>query len=209
MSHLPKHLVIAWIQGSGKGTQAQKIVEKFWYVLFETGRQLREIAKEETDLGREIKSIMESGFLVSSRHLQSIIENFIKKNKGKKLLFDSPIRNQEQNKALKPILWDFTVIHLELDKEKAMDRLLGRRIDPETGEAFPADFIWDTNPKTGNKLIRRLDDTKKALKKRIEISIRDTIPIIKEWEKEWHPVYHINTDKPIDSIFAEIETILS
>ena len=56
------------------------------------------------------------------------------------MLFDGPIRSDEQDHVIRPILGKFVVIELELDKNIAIDRLLHRRIDPETGETFPESF---------------------------------------------------------------------
>lgn len=92
------------IQGSGKGTQARKIAEKFDYTLFDTGAELRNIAKEKSELGQKIKSIIESGNFVSADDLAGVIEHFIAKNSDKKLLFDGPVRTREQDKVITPIL---------------------------------------------------------------------------------------------------------
>ncbi len=133
-----------------------------------------------------------------------MIGEFLKNNRGKKLLFDTPIRHTEQDENLRDIFDTFTVLHLVLDEETAIKRLLQRRIDSETGEVFGADFKGDTNPKTGNPLIRRKDDTPEAIKNRIELSKKETLPLIKKWGKEGYKTYHINTANSIDNVFKEI-----
>ena len=89
-----------------------------------------------------------------------------------------------------------------------MKRLSGRRIDPMTSETFARDFEGDINPKTGNTLITRTDDTPEAIRKRIAWSISDTLPLIEVWKRHGHTIYHINASETEDEIFEQIEKIL-
>lgn len=109
-------------------------------------------------------------------------EAYVATNKDKKILLDGVIRSQEQNTALESVFGDFIVIYLDLDQETAVKRLAGRRIDPVTHETFPASFKGETNPKTGNTLTVRADDTEDAIRSRISWSIADTLPLIQTWE---------------------------
>ncbi len=128
-------------------------------------------------------------------------ENFIAKNSGKKIILDGVIRSKDQNDALASLFGDFQVIYFELSEDTAVERLCGRRIDPVTQETFPASFTGETNPKTGNKLVTRADDTPEAIRKRIAWSIADTLPLINIWESLGHQVYRINADQSEDAIF--------
>ena len=207
-SLLMQHLVLMGIQWSGKGTQAQKIVENFWYTLFETGAELRKIAKENTTLGTEIRETIEAGHYVPARCIRDVITDFIAKNPGKKLLFDSPIRSHEQDAVIRPILGKFTTVHLELDPQTAIDRLLHRRIDSVTGEVFPADFPLEYNPRTNNPLITRKDDNPESIKNRIDYSLNETLPIVRKWESEWLRVFHIDAENTIDEVFVSLQNLL-
>jgi adenylate kinase len=110
--------------------------------------------------------------------------HFLEEHPNTPILFDSIIRSKEQNDILGPLILDFSVIFLQFDEETAVRRLSGRRIDPETNEVFPVDFKGDTNPKTGNKLVSRSDDTPESIRSRISWSIRDTLPLIGIWRSE-------------------------
>lgn len=92
--------------------------------------------------------------------------------------------------------------------ETAVTRLSGRRIDPITSETFAANFTGDTNPKTGNKLITRVDDTPDAIRKRIAWSIADTLPLIEVWKNHGHTIYTIDASRSEEEIFAEIEKVI-
>jgi adenylate kinase len=72
-------LILVGIQGSGKGTQARILAEKFGYQIFETGGELRVMAKEESELGKKVKEITERGDLVPNEIVMEIVENFLNK----------------------------------------------------------------------------------------------------------------------------------
>jgi adenylate kinase family enzyme len=135
-------------------------------------------------------------------------ENFLENNSDKKVLLDGVIRSKEQNDNLEHIFGEFAVIYLDLDVETAVERLAGRRVDPVTSETFPASFTGDTNPKTGNKLITRVDDTPDAIRKRIAWSIADTLPLIEVWRDHGHKIFQISANQSEEAIFAEIEKIV-
>lgn len=118
---------------------------------------------------------------------------------------DGAIRSKEQNDAMEDVWGDFDVLFLDLDEETAVERLCGRRIDPVTQETFPASFTGDTNPKTGNKLVTRSDDTEEAIRKRIAWSIGDTLPLIDIWRRHGHTIYHIDASMSEEEIFSEVE----
>jgi len=82
-------------------------------------------------------------------------------------------------------------------------------MDPVTNETFPASFTGDTNPKTGNKLVTRADDTEDAIRKRIAWSISDTLPLLEVWREGGHSVYEIDADQSEGKIFAEVEKAIS
>lgn len=135
-------------------------------------------------------------------------ENFITRHPGKNIILDGVIRSKDQNDALASLFGDFEVIYFELSEDTAVERLCGRRIDPVTQETFPASYTGDTNPKTGNKLVTRVDDTPEAIRKRIAWSISDTLPLLGIWRDEGHKIFTIDASQSEEEIFAEIEKII-
>ncbi|MBX9809604.1 nucleoside monophosphate kinase [Candidatus Gracilibacteria bacterium] len=203
------HIMLVGIQGSGKGTQARKILEKYGdFVLFEMGTELKKFAQTDSPEGQETKRCVEAGLKAPTSAVVKMAENFLENNSGKKVLLDGVIRSKEQNDNLEHIFGEFDVIYLDLDVETAVERLAGRRVDPVTSETFPASFTGDTNPKTGNKLITRVDDTPDAIRKRIAWSIADTLPLIEVWRDHDHKIFQISANQSEEAIFAEIEKIV-
>lgn len=197
------------IQGAGKGTQARKILEKHPdYVLFEMGSELRKFAANGTPDGEHVDSFLKQGLKVPTEYIVRLTEKFLLENTGKTVLIDGAIRSAEQNDALEAVWGDFRVLFLDLDEETAVTRLAGRRIDPVTQETFPASFEGDINPKTGNKLITRTDDTPEAIRKRIAWSKGDTLPLIEVWKRHEHAVYRIDAADSEEVVFKQIEKIL-
>ncbi len=197
------------IQWSGKWTQARKILEKYPdYIIFEMGTELRKFSKLDTEDGRRVKEALEAGLKAPTEYIVKLTELFLAEHSDKKVLIDGAIRSAEQNDALEDVWWDFDVLWLDLDEETAVKRLSGRRIDPETSETFPASFTGETNPKTGNVLITRTDDTPEAIRKRIAWSIADTLPLIEVWKRHGHQIRRIDATETEEDIFTHVEKMI-
>lgn len=204
------HIMLIGIQGSGKGTQARKILEKYPdYILFEMGTELRKFAANGTPDGEHVRSFLEQWLKAPTEYIVKLTEKFLEENDGKNVLIDGAIRSAEQNEALESVWWDFIVFWLDLDEETAVRRLSGRRIDPVTNETFPANYTWATNPKTGNTLITRADDTPEAIRKRIAWSISDTLPLIEVWRRHGHTIHSFDAKENEEEIFHQIEKVLN
>jgi adenylate kinase len=203
------HIMLIGIQWSGKGTQARKILDQHPdYVLFEMGSELRKFAANGTPDGEHANSFIKQGLKVPTEYIVRLTEKFLLENTGKTVLIDGAIRSAEQNDALEHVWSDFRVLFLDLDEETAVARLSGRRIDPVTQETFPASFEGDINPKTGNKLVTRADDTPEAIRKRIAWSKGDTLPLIEVWKRHGHTVHRIDAADSEEVVFKQIEKIL-
>lgn len=201
--------MLVGIQGSGKGTQARKILEKYPnFVLFEMGGELRRFIQTDNPLAQEAKKLMDAGLKAPTTAIVAMTESFLGRNAGKNILMDGVIRSKDQDEAIGHLFGNFDVLYLHLDEETAVERLCGRRIDPVTQETFPASFTGEANPKTGNTLIVRADDTEEAIRKRIAWSIGDTLPLIEVWKKHGHTVYDIDASQGEDEIFKEIEKVV-
>ena len=135
-------------------------------------------------------------------------ESFIEKNPGKNIILDGVIRGKDQNDALASLFGNFDVIYFELAEDRAVERLCGRRIDPVTQETFPAAFTGETNPKTGNTLVVRSDDTEEAIRRRIAWSISDTLPLLDIWRDTRHAIYTIDANQSEDEIFEYVEKVI-
>ncbi len=204
------HIMLIGIQWSGKGTQARKILEKNpLYILFEMGSELRKFAASKTPDGEHIRSFLEQWLKVPTAYVIKLTEEFLEKNVGKTVLIDGAIRSTEQNDALESVWGDFRVLFLDLDEEAAVERLSWRRVDPVTQETFPSEFKWEVNPKTGNKLIIRTDDTPEVIRKRIAWSKGDTLPLIEVWKRHGHEVFRIDASWTEEEVSRDIDRALT
>ncbi len=195
-------LVFIWIQGSGKGTQARILAEKYGFSIFETWGQLRKLAKEDTELWRLIKTTIEAGKQVTPDIIEMILEDFIKTSKSDNIIFDGLVRNMwNKQTADKMLSKDYKVVYFDLPENEAIKRLLGRMYNPKTWETFPAWTEFD--PKTGDKLVKRSDDEENAIKQRIKDFYEKTLPVVELYEKEWKLI-KINANQPIESVTQEI-----
>jgi adenylate kinase len=144
------NLIIFGPPGAGKGTQSENLVKKFSLAHVSTGDLLRKEMADETPLGKEVRSIISGGGLVSDEIVGKMIAEFIHNNKhAAGILFDGYPRTIRQCEMLERIFTNETlsltgVIGLEVEPEELMRRLLHRaniqnRVD-DTEEIIIARF---------------------------------------------------------------------
>ena len=195
-------LVFIWISWAWKWTQARILAEKYWFVIFETWEALRNLAKQNSELGKLVKSIIEAWKQVPSKVIEMVLDDFIKTAKWKNIIFDGLVRNIENKQvADKKLNKDYKVIYFDLPEQKAIERLLWRMYNPKTWETFPA---WTTiDPKTGDKLIKRPDDKEEVIKQRIKEFYKKTLPLVEIYKKEWKLIT-INANQSVEKVTEEI-----
>jgi adenylate kinase len=179
--------VLFGIQGSGKGTQGKILMEKIKAAYFETGGELRRLAKEDSPLGKKIKSIIEAGRLVPNEVVMEMVENAIKNApNGGVIIFDGLPRNEEQGKTFEALLNKngriYTGIYFELPRAEAERRLLTRRMCSKCKTVYPSFYKNPTCEKCNGELVTRADDNADSIRTRIEVFYNETVPVIKDWE---------------------------
>lgn len=196
-------IVTTWIQGCGKGTQARLLVENHGFILVEMWAEFRKVVASGSDLGNEIWAIINSWALVSDELGIQVMETALKKYKDTdRVIFDAFIRLPWNKTTFEKIIPDYSVVFFELSVEKAKARLLGRMYDKTTGETFSSGMT--TNPKNGNKLIKRDDDKDEAaILKRISEYETQTLPIVEAQRAEWK-IIDVNADQSIDEVYSEL-----
>ena len=128
--------------GSGKGTQADNIVKNFNSYKISTGDLLRVEMKKNTDLGKEIKTKIDRGSLVSDDIINNLIVKILSSMKNiNGLIFDGYPRNWNQAKSLDSLIKKYNqkiscVLSLNIDKETIIKRVLGRLICTKCGLTF-------------------------------------------------------------------------
>ena len=156
----PLRLVILGRQGSGKGTQSERLVETFGCVHLSTGEMLRAAVAERTQLGREAEAIMDAGGLVGDEIINEIVRERLHGDDvaASGVLFDGYPRTAEQADALEAILDERrqrldAAVNIDIPIEEATARMLQRG---------------------------RSDDTADAIKRRLDLYERQTAPLL-DW----------------------------
>ena len=201
-------IVLFGIQGSGKGTQGAIIAEKYNLKVFETGAQLRALAKEDSPLGNKVKEIIEAGKLVPTEVVMEIIEDFTQKlEPGQNSLFDGIPRKEDQRIALDSLLEklgrSFKGVLIDISLDEAMRRLTTRRICEGCKKVFPAFYEEATCDACGGNLITRADDNAESIKARLEAYEQETKPCIDFYESEGK-IVRINGEQSIEGVSKEV-----
>ena len=163
--------------GAGKGTQASIIVELTGKPQISTGDMLRMAVSSGSELGMEAKSYMDTGNLVPDQVIIGLIEQRLKEpDASEGVLFDGFPRTIPQAEALSRIIEVSAVISIEVPDDDIVGRIVGRRMDPETGEIYHVTFK-PPPPEIANRLIQRKDDTHDTVRKRLEAYHSQTKPL--------------------------------
>lgn len=208
------NLILMGLPGAGKGTQAEKIVEKYAIPHISTGDMFRSAIKEGTALGNEAKTYMDKGELVPDEVTIGIVkERLSKPDCEKGFLLDGFPRTVAQAEALERLLNELNtkldyVLHVKVPTEKLIERLTGRRICPTCGATYHVEFnppkqegICDHD---GTELIQREDDQPETVKNRLDVNIEQTQPLL-DFDEDKGYLVAIDGDQDIDEVFNQID----
>ncbi|MCG1023866.1 adenylate kinase [Sutcliffiella horikoshii] len=211
------NLVLMGLPGAGKGTQAERIVEKYNIPHISTGDMFRAAMKEETELGMKAKSFMDQGQLVPDEVTIGIVRERLEKEDCKDgFLLDGFPRTVPQADALEQMLEELGrkidyVINVNVDQSILMERLTGRRICKDCGSTYhlvfnpPAkDGVCD---KCGGELYQRADDNEETVGNRLEVNVKQSKPLLDFYESKGY-LRNIDGQQAIDKVFADIEELL-
>jgi len=183
------NLVLFGPPGSGKGTQSEKLVDKYGLIHLSTGNLLREEIANKTPLGLEAKSIMDKGQLVPDEVVIGMIDSSLEKHKDAKgFLFDGFPRNTAQAEALDKLLnlkkeEIKQVLILDVDEEELIKRLVLR-----------------------GKTSGRSDDADENIqRKRQEVYKKETLPVAAYYSKQ-KKVTNVNGMGDIEDIFNRLSS---
>lgn len=182
------NLILLGPPGSGKGTQAKMMVEKYGVPQISTGDMLREAVKNRSTMGLKAKAYMDSGSLVPDDVVVSIVEERITgPDCSKGFLLDGFPRTIAQADALQSMLSRRglkidLVLSIEVDDEELIKRLTGRRTCMTCGEPYHVIFnppkVDGRCDRCGGELYQRDDDKEETIRNRISTYHRQTAPLI-------------------------------
>ena len=177
-------IILLGSPGSGKGTQAQFITEKFSIPQISTGDMLRAAVRAGTPLGLEAKKIMDAGGLVSDEIILGLIKDRITLSDCENgFLLDGFPRTIAQAEGLDAmgIIIDY-VVEINVADEEIVNRIEGRRVHPESGRSYHIKFnppkVEGIDDVSGEALIQRDDDKEETVRKRLAVYHAQTKPLV-------------------------------
>lgn len=194
--------------GAGKGTQATRIVDLTSKPQVSTGDMLRSALSEGSKLGIEAKSFMEAGELVPDDVIIGLISERLKMDDAKNgVLFDGFPRTIAQARELAKIAEVSAVVSIEVPDESIVRRIVGRRMDPETGEIYHIDFK-PAPQSILNRLIQRKDDNELTVRNRLKAYHEQTSPLA-IWYENQGLLIKVDGEQTIKNVGDEIISKLS
>ena len=211
------NIVLMGLPGAGKGTQADKIVEKYEIPHISTGDMFRAAIQEGTELGVKAKSYMDQGALVPDEVTIGIVrERLSKPDCDKGFLLDGFPRTVPQAKALDELLSEMGrsieyVLNIQVEKDELVARLSGRRICKECGTSYHLIFnppkVEGKCDKDGGELYQRADDNPETVTNRLEVNMTQTAPLLSFYDGK-SVLTNIDGQQNIDKVFKELDGIL-
>jgi len=187
------NIVLLGPQGSGKGTQAQRLAATYGLAHVATGDMIRQMKELDTPAGRELKEVYDRGDLVSDDLMIRLIrERLDRGDTVPGVVFDGYPRTLAQAESLDQVLSDLVrtvdiVFELKVpDRAQLLDRLLKRAAEEN-----------------------RTDDTPEAIQRRLETYDRETAPLVEYYRTTRGNVVGIHADRSIGEVFHEIQEALS
>lgn len=210
-------IILLGAPGSGKGTQAKILVDKYSIPQISTGDLLRAAVAEGSELGKQAKKIMEAGQLVSDEIVLGMIkERLLDDDTKNGFILDGFPRNQPQGEALDSLLEKLedpidAAIFLDIDPEKLVSRLTQRVTCEDCGQMFNLVSTppkkADTCDKCSGKLLHRKDDNEETIRKRLNVFLEQTAPLAQYYEKQ-NKLHTFEGTQSIESVQSDIAGIL-
>jgi len=201
--------------GSGKGTQAPIIKEKYCLCHLSTGDMLRDAVKNQTPMGLKAKEIMNAGKLVGDDVVVGIIKDAIKEPEcARGFILDGFPRTVPQARMLDELLAESgnsidAVINLAVDDSVLLKRVEGRLIHSASGRSYNIYFnppkVEGIDDITGEPLTKRKDDNAAQLKTRLEEFHAKTKPVLDYYRTK---VHNINADDEMQNVTSNIKKAL-
>ena len=203
---------------AGKGTQSEKLEKEYSLNHISTGDLLRNASREENDFGKNLKSIMESGKLVTDDIVLEVLNRYLDQTDNMNLLLDGFPRNIYQANKLDEILASKDskvnyVFLLDVPKQTLADRITGRRLCKSCGRVYNVNIdslkpnVDNVCDNCGNELFQRSDDNRETFETRYNEYLEQTSPLI-DYYKNKNVLFEIDSTQTVEEIFNQIKKII-
>ncbi|HLT22925.1 MAG TPA: adenylate kinase [Bacteriovoracaceae bacterium] len=209
-----KHLIFIGAPGSGKGTQATKFVKESSFQHISTGDLLRNEIAKGSELGLEVKKVIDAGQLVSDELVIRLLQANIDLASSN-YIFDGYPRNLAQaqtldNEVLKGA--NSLAVYFEINTGRLVERLTNRRTCKDCGSIYN---LVSKKPKVmgicdqcgGTNLVQRDDDKEEVIKNRLTV-FEETVSPVLSYYQELGRLMRVNAEKSVDEIFTQISSKL-
>jgi len=206
-------IVLLGAPGSGKGTQAKKIMADRRVPQISTGDMLREAVAAGSRFGQKAKAIMEAGQLVSDDIMLGIIsERLTQPDTEEGFILDGFPRTEKQALDLEELLDELgtpldAAILMDVDFDILMRRLTGRRTCSKTGKLLNVYFSpqeeLDECLRNGGELIQREDDNEDTIRNRLEVYREQTEPLV-DYYRARKKLRKVNAEGTIDEVYNRV-----
>jgi adenylate kinase len=210
-------IVFLGAPGSGKGTQAHRLVADYGVVQISTGDLLRAAVAAGSELGQRAKAAMDAGELVADEIVLGMIRDRLQEpDTDAGFILDGFPRNLAQAEALAAVLEDIgrpldAVCLLDVDFDVLMKRLTGRRTCSRTGKLLNIYFSPQTEIDAclaaGGELVQRADDNEETIGNRLQVYREQTEPLI-AFYRDTGLLRSVDGDGPMDEVYGRLKTAL-
>jgi adenylate kinase len=212
-------IVLLGAPGSGKGTQAQRLIARYGIPQISTGDLLRAAVARGTALGLRAKAVMDAGRLVDDEIVLGMIRERLGEADARRgFILDGFPRNLAQATALEELLRSLhqpldAVVLMNVDAARLVKRISGRRSCRLCGKVFnlftSPPPTGDVCPKSGgaHELFQRPDDTEATVLKRLQVYDEQTKPLI-DFYAQRGQLRTIDADSELDTVTARLVTAL-
>ncbi len=183
-------LILLGAPGAGKGTQATFIKQHYDIPQISTGDMLRAAVKAGSPLGIKAKNFMDSGELVPDDLIINLVkERLTEPDCANGYLFDGFPRTIPQAEAMKQagVAIDY-VVEIDVPFDEIIVRMSGRRVHPASGRTYHVKFnppkVEGKDDVTGEPLVQREDDKEETVRKRLDVYVAQTRPLV-DYYADW------------------------
>lgn len=198
--------------GAGKGTMAVRVAEAAGIPHISTGDIFRFNIKNQTELGKKVNAILDSGELVPDQVTIELVQDRLQKEDARKgFILDGFPRTIPQADALGEMLTLDRVINFELSDEEVVKRLSGRRVHPASGRTYHVLFsppkTDGKDDETGEPLVQRDDDKEESIKNRLRVYREQTQPLI-DYYRDRGTLTDLDSSPAPDRVYATLADLL-